>query len=109
MVAQALGLESGAADIENIANKITHFKAFNISPNVSRSPPPLKAQIPRNHEDHTAVVDSGAIGFYFSKNAPTINFDPTAPKITVGTASGQPHQSSGAADLVLPNLPPDFP
>ena len=40
---------------------------------------------------------------------PTINFDPTAPKITVGTASVQPHQSSGAADLDIPNLTPDFP
>ena len=27
----------------------------------------------------------------------------------MGTASGQPPQSSGAADLGLPNLPPDFP
>ena len=73
------------------------------------APPPLKAQSTRNHEDHTVIIDSGASGFYFLKNTPTINFDPTAPKITVGTASGQPHQSSGAADLVLPNLPPDFP
>ena len=73
------------------------------------APPPLKSQSPRNHEYHTAIVDYGTSSFYFSKNAPTINFDPTAPKITVGTASGQPHQSSGAANLVLPNLPPDFP
>ena len=67
--------------------------------------PPLSRPKSRNHKDHTAIVDSGAIGFYFSKHAPKINFDPNAPKITVGTASGQPHQSSGATDLGLPNLP----
>ena len=71
--------------------------------------PSLKAQSLPNHEDHTTIVDSGAGGFYFLRHAPTINFDPTAPKITVGTASGQPHQYSGAADLGLPNLPPEFP
>ena len=73
------------------------------------APPPPKAQSPRKHEDHTAIVDSGASGLYLSKHALTINFDPTAPKINVGTASGQPHQYSGAAYLGLPNLPPDFP
>ena len=73
------------------------------------SPPPHMVQIPRNHEDHTAIIDSGTSGFYFSINAPTINFDPTAPKITMGTVSGKNHQYSGAADLVIPNLPPDFP
>ena len=88
---------------------MSHFKAFNTSSNVSRSPPYIKAQRLLNHEDHTSIVDSGASGFYFSKNAPTINFDPTAPKITVGTTSGQTHQSSGASNLGLPNLPPDFP
>ena len=76
---------------------------------VAPHPPPLKAQSPRNHEYHTTIVDSGTSGFYFSKYVPTINVDPTTPKITVGTASGQPHQSSCAADLGLPNLPPDFP
>ena len=39
------------------------------------APPPLKYQSPHNHEDHTAIVDSGASGFYFSKHAPKINFD----------------------------------
>ena len=73
------------------------------------APPALKAKIPRNHKDHTAILDSGASGFYFSKHAPKIKFDPTAPKITMGTASGQPHQFSGASDLCLPNLSPDFP
>ena len=75
----------------------------------SVSPPPIKAQIPRNHKGHTAIIDSGVSGFYFSKNAPTINFDLTAPNITVGTTSVQPNQSSGASNLGIPNLPPDFP
>ena len=38
-----------------------------------------------------------------------INFDPTAPTVTVGTASGQPHQSSVAANFSRPDLPTDFP
>ena len=71
---------------------------------LAAAPPSLKAQSLRNHEDHTSIVDYG-----ISKNAPTINFDPTTPKITVGTASGKPRQFSGAADLGLPNVPPDFP
>ena len=38
-----------------------------------------------------------------------INFDPTAPTVTVDIASGQPHQYSGADNLGLPKLPNDFP
>ena len=72
--------------------------------------PPFKVQSQRKHHNkQTAIIDSGASGFYFSKTVPTINFDPTAPTITAGTASGQPHQSSVSADLVIPNLPTDFP
>ena len=94
--------------MENITNKITHFKAYNTSPNIIHSPPPLKVQSLHKNKDHTDIIDSGASGFYISKNAPTINFDPTAPKIIVGTASSQLQQSSGAAKLVIPNLPLDF-
>ena len=38
-----------------------------------------------------------------------INFYPTAPTVTVGNASGKPHQSIGTAYLGLPNLPTNFP
>ena len=75
----------------------------------SHSLPPSKLQHLCSRKDFTDIVDSGASGLYFSKNAPVINFDLTATTVTVGTASCQPHQSSGAADLGLPNLPTCFP
>ena len=83
------------------------FKLPN-SPSVSCSPPTYIFQSQRNHKKQTAVVESGASGFYFSKNARIINFDPTAPTITVRNANGQPHQSSGADELGIPNLSSQF-
>ena len=35
--------------------------------------------------------------------------DPTAPHIRVGAASGQPMTSTGTCELVLPQLPSNFP
>ena len=35
--------------------------------------------------------------------------DPTAPHIRVGAASGQPMTSTGTCELVLPQIPSDFP
>ena len=57
----------------------------------------------------TAVVDSGASNIYIAQNAPRVNFNPSAPKVTVGTATGQVQQSTGTAELRIPNLPATFP
>ena len=40
---------------------------------------------------------------------PHINFNPAAPKINVGTATGKVQQSTGTAELNIPMLPATFP
>ena len=57
----------------------------------------------------TAVVDSGASNIYFAKDAAICNFDSSAPKVNVGTATGQVQRSTGTAELNLPSLPANFP
>ena len=57
----------------------------------------------------TAMVDSGANGFYYSPDAPVDGIDTDAPPIVVGTASGQRQLSSAAANHQIPNLPDEFP
>ena len=51
----------------------------------------------------------GASGYFFTKDAPKKNADPTAPHIRVGTSSGQPMTSACTCDIVIPQLPSDFP
>ena len=55
-------------------------------------------------EHNTAIVDAGASGLYFKAEAPVNNLDSSAPKITVGTASGDPHTSSTRCELARPEL-----
>ena len=57
----------------------------------------------------TAVVDSGASNIYFAKDATICNFDSSAPKVNVGTATGQVQRSTGTAELNLPSLLANFP
>ena len=38
-----------------------------------------------------------------------VNIDRTAPKVTVGTATGQTQISTGTGELNLPKLPANFP
>ena len=54
----------------------------------------------------TAIVDSGASGWYFRTGAPVTNVDRTAAKIRVGTATGQAQQSDASCTLPLPDIPP---
>ena len=55
------------------------------------------------------IVDSGSSGYFFTKDVPKTNLDPTAPHIQVGTASGQPMTSVGTCDIVIPQIPSDLP
>ena len=57
----------------------------------------------------TAIVDSGASSIYVTPTAPTEQLDPSAPKVRVGTASGQPLVSSADCKLALPAIPDDMP
>ena len=54
-------------------------------------------------------MDSGASGYFFTKDSPNKNVDPTAPPTRVGTASGQSMMLTGTCELVLPQLPSDLP
>ena len=57
----------------------------------------------------TGIVDSGSTDIYFSTDAPIVNIDLLAPKVKVGTATGQTQKSTGTGDLNLPHLPSGFP
>ena len=57
----------------------------------------------------TDIFDSGATDIYFSTDAPIVNIDLSAPKVKVGTATGQTQQSTGTGDLNLHHIPSGFP
>ena len=57
----------------------------------------------------TGIVDSGATEIYICADASMVNIDRAAPKVTVGTATGQTQLSTGTGKLNLPKLPADFP
>ena len=54
----------------------------------------------------TAIVDSGASGWYFTPGAPVSNVINAADTIRVGTATGQAQTSEASCELPLPDLPP---
>ena len=51
----------------------------------------------------------GATHIYISPSTPYVNADPSAPKITVGTANGQLVCSSATSFLPIPEVGHDFP
>ena len=56
----------------------------------------------------TSIIDSGATDIYFSADAPMVNIDRSAPKVTVGTTTGQTQNSTGTGELNLLKLPSGF-
>ena len=57
----------------------------------------------------TGIVDSGTTDIYLSADAPILNIDRAATKVTVGTATGQTQVSICTGELNLPKLPANFP
>ena len=53
----------------------------------------------------TAIVDSGASGWYFTPDAPVSNVNKTAAIICVGTVTGQAQTSQASYKLPLHDLP----
>ena len=53
----------------------------------------------------TAIVNSGASGWYFTPDAPVSNANKTAATIRVGTETGQAQESEASCKLPLPDLP----
>lgn len=62
----------------------------------------------RKARKNTGIPDSGAMSFYYSEDAPVTDVDPTAPAITMSTATGQRDCSKAMAKHQIPNLPSDF-
>ena len=58
------------------------------------------------NNNFTAIADTGASHHYLNGKAPTTNFTSTATPTSVTIADGKRIQSSGQAELLLPNLPP---
>ena len=54
----------------------------------------------------TAIVDSGASGWYFTPGAPVSNVNQNATTICVGTETGQAQTSEVSCKFPLPDLPP---
>ena len=61
-----------------------------------------------SEKNSTGIVDSGATDIYFASDAPVVNIDRVAPRVTVGKATGQTQQSAGMGKLALPHLPSEF-
>ena len=58
---------------------------------------------------HSAIIGSVASGYFFTNSLHKQNVDPTAPHIRVGTASGQPMNFASTCDLLIPQIPDNFP
>ena len=54
----------------------------------------------------TAIVDSGASGWYFTPGSPVSNVNNTEATIHAGTATGQAQTSEASCKLTTPDLPP---
>ena len=57
-------------------------------------------------KSHLGVVDSGASGFYFSKNAPVTHLNTSTPRIQVKIANGIKLTSSATAQINHKHIPP---
>ena len=57
---------------------------------------------------NTAIVDSGASGWYFNPGAPVSRVNQAAEKVRVGTAVGHAVESEASCKLPLPDIPPDL-
>ena len=56
----------------------------------------------------TAILESGASEWYLVPDAPVSNVNAHAPKVHVGTATGQPQESEVCCELPLGGMPPDL-
>ena len=79
---------------------LTH--TANFSPTLTSSP------YKKSSLQATGIIDPGATDIYFSADAPIVNIDCSAPKVTVGTATGQSQNSTGTGELNLHKLPSGF-
>ena len=54
----------------------------------------------------TAIIDLGASGWYLVRDAPVSNVNANAPKLRMGTATGQPQETEASCKLTLDGMPP---
>ena len=95
---------------------LTYTANFSTTLDIATLTLPNSSKVPANHtrQEHvllkkaTGISDSGATDVYFSTDSPVVNIDRAAPKVTIGTATGQTQKSAGTGNLALPNLPSGF-
>ena len=57
------------------------------------------------HTQHTAIADTGASDHYFTSTAPLLHINPSAPRTTIRTATGESQLSTATAQLGIPSIP----
>ena len=93
-------------DIFNDSNiNITTYNlataALNDSP-----PPATHTHSQANQRTHaTAIADTGASDHYFTSAAPLLHINPSAPRTTIRTATGESQLSTATAQLGIPSIP----
>ena len=77
----------GIKNLNTSNNELLKHTA-NFSPTLSSSPYKTYSLHSKHHLQATGIIDSGATDILFSADAPIVNIDRSAPKVTVGTATG---------------------
>ena len=91
-----------AVDIFNDSNiNITTYNLATAA--LSNSPPPVTHA--HQHTQHTAIADTGASDHYFTSAAPILHINPSAPRTTIRTATGELQLSTATAQLGIPAIP----
>ena len=101
-------MAGGIINLITSINKLLKHNA-NFSPTLTSSLHKTSSLHSSHHQQATSIIDSGATDFYFSADASIVNIDRSAPKVTVGTATGQSQKSTVTGELNFPKLPSGFP
>ena len=96
---------------------LTHTINFSPTLDIENLTLPNSSKVQANHtrQQHvlpkksTGIFGSGATNICFAAYSPVVNIDRAAPKVTVGTATGQTQKYTGTGNLALPHLPSGFP
>ena len=98
----------GNKNLSTSNNKLLKYTA-NFSPTLTSSPHKTSSLHSNHILQATGIIDPGATDIYFSVDATIVNIDRSAPKVIVGTATGQSQNSTGTGELNLPKLPSGLP
>ena len=88
-------------NLSTSSNKLLKHNS-NFSPTLTSSLYKTSSLHSSHHSQATGIIYSGATYIYFYADAPIVNIDCSALKVTVGTATGQSQNSTGTGELNLP-------